>query len=74
MIEIKIRKVGNSLGAVFPREALDRLKLREGGRVFLTETPEGYRITPYDPEFERQMQLAEEGMAAYRNTLRALAK
>lgn len=74
MIEIKIRKVGNSLGAVFPREALDRLKLREGERVFLTETPEGYQITPYDPEFERQMQLAEEGMAAYRNTLRALAK
>lgn len=74
MIEIKIRKVGNSLGAVFPREAVDRLKIREGERVFLTESPEGYRITPYDPEFERQMKLAEDGMAAYRNTLRALAK
>jgi putative addiction module antidote len=74
MIEIKIRKIGNSLGAVFPHEALERLKLREGERVFLTEAPDGYRITPYDPEFERQMQLAEEGMAAYRNTLRALAK
>lgn len=50
------------------------MKLREGERVFLTETPDGYCITPYDPEFERQIQLAEEGMAAYRNTLRALAK
>jgi hypothetical protein len=50
------------------------LKLREGERVFLAEAPDGYRITPYDPEFERQMQLAEEGMAAYRNTLHALAK
>lgn len=74
MIEMKVRKIGNSLGAVFPRAALERLKLREGERVFLTETPDGYRITPYDPEFERQMNLAEEGMAAYRNTLRALAK
>ncbi|SDG17786.1 putative addiction module antidote [Limimonas halophila] len=73
MVELKVRKVGNSLGTVFPREALDRLKLREGDRVFLTETPDGYRVTPYDPEFERQMELAEEGMAAYRNTLRALA-
>lgn len=74
MIEIKIRKVGNSLGAVFPRKALDRLRVDEGARVFLTEAPGGYRITPYDPEFERQMKLAEEGMAVYRNTLRALAK
>lgn len=74
MIEMKIRKIGNSLGVVIPREALDRLGLKEGERAFLTETPDGYRITPYDPEFERQMQLGEEGMAAYRNTLRALAK
>lgn len=74
MIELKIRKVGNSLGAVIPRDALDRLKVGEGERVFLTETPDGYRITPYDPEFERQMELAEEGMSRYRNALRALAE
>lgn len=74
MIEMKIRRIGNSLGVVIPREALERLGLKEGGRAFLTEAPDGYRITSYDPEFERQMQLGEEGMAAYRNTLRALAK
>jgi putative addiction module antidote len=62
MIELKIRKVGNSLGAVFPREPLTRLHVEEGGRLFLTETPDGYRITPYDPEFERQMMIAEEGL------------
>jgi putative addiction module antidote len=73
-IELKVRKLGNSLGAVLPREALDRLKVGEGERLFLTETPDGYRITPYDPEFEKQLDLAEEGMSAYRNTLRALSK
>lgn len=73
MIELKLRRIGNSLGAVFPRTALERLNLHEGERVFLTEAPDGYRITPYDPEFERQMAIAEEGMAAYRNTLRALS-
>ena len=73
-IELKVRKLGNSLGAVLPREALDRLKVGEGQRLFLTEAPDGYRITPYDPEFERQFEAAEEGMSAYRNTLRALAK
>lgn len=74
MIEVKVRKVGNSLGAVLPREALAKLRVEEGDRLFLTETPDGYRITPYDPEFERQMALAETGFARYRNTLRALAK
>ena len=74
MIALKVRKVGNSLGVVLPREALDRLKVEEGATLFLTDAPDGYRVTPYDPEFERQMALAEEGMAAYRNTLRALAK
>ena len=74
VIELKVRKLGNSLGAVLPREALDRLKVGEGERLFLTETPDGYRITPYDPEFEKQFDLVEEGMSAYRNTLRALAK
>ncbi len=46
MIEMKIRKIGNSLGVVIPREALDRLGLKDGERAFLTETPDGYRITP----------------------------
>jgi len=73
-IELKVRKLGKSLGAVLPREALDRLKVGEGERLFLTETPDGYRITPYDPEVEKQFDLAEEGMRVYRNTLRALAK
>lgn len=70
-----MRKIGNSLGVVLPKEALGRLHLEDGDRVFLTETPDGgYRLTPYDPEFERQMALAEEGMVRYRNTLRALAR
>lgn len=75
MIALKVRKVGNSLGVVLPKEALVRLHIDDGDRVFLTETPEGgYQLTAYDPEFEIQMKLAEEGMAQYRNTLHALAK
>jgi hypothetical protein len=47
--------------------------VRKGDSVFLTETPEGYTLTPYDPEFEAQMEAARRGMAKYRNTLRELA-
>ena len=75
MVDLKVRKVGNSLGVVLPREVLTKLHIGDGDKVFLTEAPDGsYRITPYDPEFEKQMRLAEEGMARYRNTLRTLAE
>jgi hypothetical protein len=60
---------------VLPKEAVSQLRVEEGTTLYLTETPDGgYRLTPYDPEFERQMEAAEEGMARYRNTLRALSK
>jgi putative addiction module antidote len=75
MLDLKIRKIGNSHGVVLPKEVLAHLRVAEGDRLFLTETPDGgYRITPYDPEFERQLRVAEEGMTRYRNTLRALAR
>jgi hypothetical protein len=48
--------------------------VKENDAVYLTETPDGYRISPYDPEFARQMELAEKGMKKYRNALRELAR
>ncbi len=75
MIELRVVKVGNSLGVHLPVEALNRLHLEDGDRVILTESPDGgYRITPYDPEFEHQMKVAEEGMRRYRKTLKALSE
>ena len=72
---IKLRKIGNSLGVVLPKDVIARLKVAEGDKLFMTEAPDGsMRITAFDPEFEEQMKAAEEGMAAYRNTLRELAK
>ena len=75
MVELKIIKIGNSLGLRLPREVLNRMHLEGGDRLILTESPEGgYRLTPYDPEFERQMKTAEKGMRRYRNTLKILAE
>jgi putative addiction module antidote len=75
MVELKVRKFGNSLGVVLPKEVINRLHSSDGERLFLVEAPDGdYRLTSYDPEFERQMKIADEGMARYRNTLHALAK
>jgi putative addiction module antidote len=75
MLELKLRKIGNSLGVVLPKEAVGRLRAVEGDRLFLIEAPDGaYQLTPYDPAFEKKMEKAEEIIGRYRNTLHSLAK
>ncbi|HZR65839.1 MAG TPA: AbrB/MazE/SpoVT family DNA-binding domain-containing protein [Terriglobales bacterium] len=75
MVELKVRKFGNSLGVVLPKEVITRLQTADGEKLFLIEGAAGeYRLTPYDPLFEKKMEKAEELMARYRNALRALAK
>jgi len=74
MIELKLTSVGNSLGVVLPKEALARLKLAKGDTVYLTDSPDGYRLTPYNPEFEAQMGAARKIMKERRAALRELAK
>jgi len=73
MIALKIRKLGNSMGVVMPKEVLSRLKLDKGDTIFLTESPDGFHLTPYDSEFEKQMELAKKVMKEDRDILRALA-
>jgi len=45
-----------------------------GDVVYLTETVDGVRVTPYDPEFAAQMDVAEKVMKKRRAVLRELAK
>ena len=75
MIELKVRKVGNSLGVVLPKEVVARLQTQDGALVYLSEAPEGgYRLTSYDPDFGEKMAKAEDLMRRYRDTLHILAK
>jgi len=75
MIELKVRRFGNSLGVILPKEVIGRLRTEDGQLLYLIEAPDGsYRLTPYDPDFEEKMAKAEDLMARYRNTLRVLAQ
>jgi putative addiction module antidote len=74
MLTMKLCTIGNSLGFVLPKEAAAKMHLSKGDTVFLTEAPDGYRVTPYNPEFEQQMNVAREIMKKRRNALRELAK
>jgi putative addiction module antidote len=74
MHAIKLRKIGNSVGLVLPREILAKLKVGEGETIYLTDTRDGFRITPYNEEFELQMDAAEKIMNEDRDILRELSK
>ena len=75
MLRFKVTTVGASSGFILTREALARLGVRKGDVVYLTEAPDGgYRLTPYNPDFERQMNVAEGVMHDDREILRALSK
>ncbi|MEK6710499.1 MAG: AbrB/MazE/SpoVT family DNA-binding domain-containing protein [Nitrospinota bacterium] len=71
---VKLRKVGGSLGVILPKEALDALNLKEGDEMFLLRTPEGVKLTPYDPRFARLLKFARDFMRRYRDDMRELAK
>jgi putative addiction module antidote len=75
VLALKLRKVGNSVGLVLPKEALARLNAVEGDTLVLTETTDGgFRVTPQNADFEKKMAVVESLNRRYRNTLRELAK
>jgi putative addiction module antidote len=78
VLELKLRKVGNSVGVVLPKEAMARLNVQEGDTLALTDGPDGsMRVTPVTEgraQFAKQMKAAEKIIRRYRNTLRELAK
>jgi len=75
VLELKLRKVGNSVGLVLPKEALAHLNATEGDTVCVTEAADRtLRLSPTTAEVRRQMAAAQKIMDRYRNTLRELAK
>jgi putative addiction module antidote len=74
MTVLKLTRIGNSVGVILPKEVLARLKVGQGDTLFVTEAANGVTLTPYDPEFERQMTAARRVMKKRRDVLRELAK
>ena len=75
MLSIKVRKIGNSMGIVLPKEALSRLNVTEGETVYLSESHDGgFRLTALDESFADQVREAERIMREDRDILHELAK
>ena len=73
-MKLEIKKIGNSTGLILPKELLARLGLQQGDEVVVTESPEGFKVTRDNAEFERAMAIVDDIMVEYRETLEALAK
>jgi len=74
MTTLKLKAVGNSTGVILPKEVLAKLHVEKGDSLYVVETPDGIQLTPYDPEFERQMETARKITKKRRSVLRELAK
>ena len=71
---ITLKKIGGSVGAILPKDMLDRQHLQADDQVFVVETPQGILLTAVDPA-------TTEALAAYailarenRAAMAALAK
>ncbi|HEY4921943.1 MAG TPA: AbrB family transcriptional regulator [Xanthobacteraceae bacterium] len=74
-MKLEIKKIGNSEGLILPKELMQRLDLKRGQELHVTELAGGgLQLLPYDPDFEKTMQIADEIMDDYRDTLAVLAK
>jgi putative addiction module antidote len=74
-LTLKLRKVGNSVGVVLPKEALAHLRVDEGDTINVVDAADGsLRVSAHDPEFARQMDVAKDIVRRYRNAFRELAK
>jgi putative addiction module antidote len=71
---LKLTQIGNSVGAIFPKDLLARLNLEKGDELYVTESPDGLRLTAHDPAFEEQMRMGRDIMKERRAVLRELAK
>lgn len=72
-MKLKITAIGNSSGVILPRELLARLRVEKGDELYALETPDGIRLTTYDPKLAAQMEVAEGVMRKRRTLLRKLA-
>jgi putative addiction module antidote len=72
---LQIKKIGNSVGLILPKDLLARLNFKEGDKLHVVEqTERGVKLSPYDPKHARAMTIARQVMEEYKDTFRALAK
>lgn len=73
-MQLTVKKRGNSLSVIIPKEIATQLNIEDGDSIYLTQTPNGYEISATDPDFAKKMDIARQGIKKYRNALINLAQ
>ena len=71
---VKVRKVGNSLGVILTKDVVESLGVAEGDNLFAVRTPDGIRLTPFDPDFATAIESTRDYMRRHRDALHELAR
>ena len=71
---VKVTSIGNSAGIILPKDLLEKFRISKGDTLSVLETPDGFNLNPFDPDFATAMSLAEEIMREDRDVLRKLAQ
>jgi putative addiction module antidote len=73
-MNITIRKIGNSEGVIIPKEVLDRMGLKAGDSLDMSENKGELVLKAIDEDFARQMEHADRFMEKYKVALKKLAE
>lgn len=71
---VRVRKVGNSLGILLTKDVIEVLGVAEGDQLFAVRTPDGIRLTPFDPDFATAIESSRDYMRRHRDAMHELAK
>jgi putative addiction module antidote len=71
---VKVTTIGNSTGIILSKELLAKLQVSKGDQLYVTETPTGFELSPYQPDFSEKIEIAKSIMRENRDVLRRLAE
>jgi putative addiction module antidote len=71
---VKITTIGNSVGIVLPKEILNHLHVEKGDSLYITESPDGVQLSPYNVDLGRKLDAFKQVMRENRDVLKKLAE
>jgi putative addiction module antidote len=74
MAAAKVISIGNSIGIILPKEVASRLRVEKGDTVYITDSPDGVRLSAYDDSLAQKLDAMEQVMRENRDVLRRLAE
>jgi len=73
-MKTKLRKIGNGLGILLPKDVIARLRVGEGSTLTISDTEAGIELSPFDADFSAQVEAFRRTEPKHRNSYRELAK